>query len=109
VGVKATVVEVLILDGLGEGGFEEEDPPLHEPNPQGWGTRPPRKKTKSKSLREAWLCHPALLLGLPDNRELSDFHVREQKLVGLRRFIRGLVHILNELPFVVAECQYSVI
>jgi hypothetical protein len=108
VGVKATVVEVLILDGLGEGGFEEEDPPLHEPNPQRWGTAP-RKKTKSKSLREARLCHPALLLGLPDNRERSDFHVREQKLVGLRRFIRGLVHILNELAFVVAECQYSVI
>jgi hypothetical protein len=48
VGVKATVVEVLILDGLGEGGFEEEDPPLHEPNPQGWGTRPPQEKDQVK-------------------------------------------------------------
>jgi hypothetical protein len=38
---------------------DAKDPPLQNPNPQGWATLPRRRKTKSKSVRRVKDVPPA--------------------------------------------------
>src|ERR1700721_4843210 len=58
------------------------------------------------------LCNPSAPRGSearslrhPDHGELSDFLVRKQKLVDLKRFVRRTVLIFDELRLIVSEGQ----